>query len=423
MAGPTVIQEKEKRIVRAEVEKRAVIKLNKSIKVDADDITIFGVNNDYPQLMEALINGSSNGMACANTYAGFLEGQGFANESLNDVVVGFDARGRQMTLADALSYAASQVAYYQGFYFQVSVNLEGQSEFIKAKPFKNCRFGKPDDSDFAPFVYYYDNWQKDKNNIRGYDPKAHAVKYPIFNTNKDIIAAQKRQLEVGEKWRGQMYYKFFDDRYFYPLSPFDSVYLDLDNDNQIAVYKNRQLRNGFFDKILVRVSPGLRKKIGFGEDVDQNGGGPAGYEVDSIREEIAAFLGADGETVCVIEDDVDTDSGEFIKNTFQIETIAGNVKTNLFVEWEKSSSNAIRKAARNLPAILIDYESSSLGTTSGEAIQQATNFYNEMTDKDRKKLEKSFAELFKTSVIPELANNTDWTIKQLDLWQPQQSLI
>ncbi len=162
---------------------------------------------------------------------------------------------------------------------------------------------------------------------------------------------------------------------------------------------------------MVRVSPGLRKRMGEAEDVDENEGGVLGYEKDSIREQIANFLGTDGDTVLVMEDDIDPDTGDFVKNSFQVETIQGNVKTGLFDSWETSCGNTIRKAARNLPAILIDYESSSLGTTSGEAIQQATNFYNAMTHKDRRKLEQSFAELFAKTEINGLKGNTDWKRK------------
>lgn len=406
MAGPSRIQRTEKRLVTPEIESRVVTRVDKSIKVNDSKILAFGVNNDYPQLMEALIDSSSNAIACLNTYAGFLEGEGFENEAINNIIVGSDSRGRALTLREALSLACNSVAYNQGFYFQVSINAEGAVKGIKAKPFKNCRFSEPDDNDYAPFIMYYNNWQKDKN-IK-YD-LTKATRFPVFNSDKAVIASQIAHLEEGEQWKGQMYYKFLDDRYYYPLSTFDSVYMDTDIDNQIALYKNRQLRNGFFDKIIVRVAPSVTQ--GNNERDGENGGGPAGYEVDSIKEEIADFLGADAETVMVFEDEVDPDTGDFSKNSFQIETIAGNVKTGLFDSWETSSTNAIRKAAKNLPAILIDFESSQLGTTSGEAVREAAKFYHAMTEKDRVKIESAFAEIFATSTNPTLRENKNWKIK------------
>lgn len=412
MAGPSGVQKREKRVLSVEVEKRAVIKVNKGLKVDEHEILCFGANNDYPQLLEGLINSSSNGSDCVNVYASFLEGAGFENEEINNIIVGTDHRGRAMTLRSALSFAAMSTAYFQGYYFQVAVNAEGRTGLIKFKPFKNCRFSKPDDVDFSPYIVYYDNWEKDSD--KKYDIKK-AVKYNVFNTDKAVVAAQMSKLEEGENWRGQMFYQFLDDRYYYPLSTFDEVYLDLDNDCQMALYKNRQLRNGFFEKVFVRVSPSLAQSTD--EGFDTNEGGPFGYEKDSIKEEIANFLGADGETMLVMEEDINPETGRFYENSFSIETIQGNVKTNLFESWETSSVNNIRKAAKNLPALLIDYEASSLGTTSGEAIQQATKFYNAMTSSDRAKLSQGFADLFRNTDIEGLKGNTNWNIKTLELWQ------
>jgi hypothetical protein len=69
-----------------------------------------------------------------------------------------------------------------------------------------------------------------------------------------------------------------------------------------------------------------------------------------------------------------------------------------------------------IPAILIDYEESKLGTTSGEAIIQATNFYNAMTQDDRSKISDMFKELFENSAILGMAGNTNWKIKPLTLY-------
>jgi hypothetical protein len=70
-----------------------------------------------------------------------------------------------------------------------------------------------------------------------------------------------------------------------------------------------------------------------------------------------------------------------------------------------------------LPAILIDYEESKLGTTSGEAIIQATNFYNAVTKDDRAAISEMFKELLTNFDNQQLQSNTDWVIKPIILYE------
>ena len=83
-------------------------------------------------------------------------------------------------------------------------------------------------------------------------------------------------------------------------------------------------------------------------------------------------------------------TGEHIK----IENIEQNIDDKIFESYEKSCSNNIRKAYNAIPQILIDYEDSKLGTTSGEALFQASLFYNQMTEELRKTISESFKEMF-----------------------------
>ena len=56
---------------------------------------------------------------------------------------------------------------------------------------------------------------------------------------------------------------------------------------------------------------------------------------------------------------------------------------------------------------MIEYENSKLGSTSGEAIIQAVNFYNAMTKSDRKGIEQAFKEIY----------GLDFKIKEISLTQ------
>ena len=119
----------------------------------------------------------------------------------------------------------------------------------------------------------------------------------------------------------------------------------------------------------------------------------------------------------VLEDEIDPQTGQ-IKQTgaFAIDKIQSNVNDKLFENWEKGLANTIRKANKALPSVLIDYDESNLGTTSGEGIIQATNFYNQMTRDDRSLVSSMFKEIFSNAKNPDLRNNTNWNIKPLSLY-------
>ena len=100
---------------------------------------------------------------------------------------------------------------------------------------------------------------------------------------------------------------------------------------------------------------------------------------------------------------------------FKIDKVEVNIDDKLFESYHDNIANRIRKANKALPSVLIDYDESKLGTTSGEGIIQAVNFYNAMTADDRSHLSRMFAEVFKHSDNELIAANENWNITPLKL--------
>ena len=122
--------------------------------------------------------------------------------------------------------------------------------------------------------------------------------------------------------------------------------------------------------------------------------------------------GADGTKVVVFTTVADPETGELKKNQiFLKDEINTSIDVKMYEELKRSTANDIRKACNALPAILIDYEDSKLGNTSGEAIKQAIDFYNLMTEDDRAIITRSFKEVFRT--FEGLENKENWKIKPL----------
>lgn len=385
------------RLLLSETDKRLSVKLNKNIKPGGTNgIMDFGENNDYPQLTERIINSSVTARAIARIFSKFIIGDGFENELLNDIIIGKDIRGKGINLQSILRQCAYDLAKHNGCYIHSSINLEPSIPETKHIPFKNCRFTKQDDLGYCSKIAVYDNWEKDGDKKFERD---RITDYNVFNFNKDVIDAQREKLGQ-DKYKGQVNFLFLDNEYLYPLSPIDSVYMDCDSEGQISIYKNNQLRNGFLDKVVMRVQPPSNDE-----------------ERDEFIQTIKKFVGADGDPALILEDEID-ENGEIKKTgAFAIDKIESNINDKLFESWEKSLTNNIRKSYYALPAILIDYEESKLGTTSGEAIIQAVNFYNSMTLDVRNSVSSFFKEVYKHFDNPILKENENWAIKPLKLYE------
>lgn len=359
--------------------KAEIAKIHKrnEVKVDKQKgIINNGSDNNYPERMERLIDGSITARSAANMYANFLVGKGFADESLNKIKVG-QGLYKDITLYDLLEKVAGSLAEQSGAYTKIRYDGNLKISEVDFVPFKNCRFGLPDSDDYSGKIVYYNNWGKkfqfDKKDFKTFD---------VFNPQQNIIAYQILKEAKGDitKYKGQIYPLFLNEKYIYPLSPVDVVQDDADTEYQIAAFKNGELSRNFFAKYFLKHAyfNDEREKLNF---------------IDKIKE----FTGADNNgSIMVVQGDITTEGGgKIIDDTFTLDKIDQNINDKLFVEWEASIANNIRKAFNAIPKILIDTPEGVFGTTGGKAFIDAANFYNQMTMKDRQKISNYFAEIFK----------------------------
>ena len=138
--------------------------------------------------------------------------------------------------------------------------------------------------------------------------------------------------------------------------------------------------------------------------------------VEELKNQIKNLMGSNGDNCLIIREDIDPTTGKLESGRDLIaDKISTTINDKLFESGEDGLVNNLRKANKAVPKILIDYETSNLGTTSGEAIEQAVNFYNAMTMDDRAAISQMFKEIFSKFDNEILANNQDWTIKPLNL--------
>ncbi len=379
----------------------AVIKyeLKPRVEIKPDrrkEIMNFGEDNMYPSRMERLINGSITAKQCATMYARFLTGQGFLDNSLNDVIIGKDLTGyKDLTALDVLTAISNQLAYHSGVWVHRALNGDLDTARLRVLDFKDVRFGKVDSEEYAGKILYYDNWDKSKE---GRIKPADFIKYYAYNTNERAIQEQIKDAGGFNKYRGQVAFLFLDNSALYPLSMIDVVQYDADTENMIQLFKNGELRRGFFAKYILTYTK-------FENEGDK----------ETFFKHLKTFQGAESGGSILVNEGAFADVNGRIVSPFTLTEVKQNVNSDIFAQYETSISNNIRKAFNNVPPVLVDYQEGKLSGTSGESIVQATEFYNSQTERDRTAISGLFKKLMSSWKDEELRGK-DWTIKPLKLY-------
>lgn len=374
----------------------------KTIKLDK--ITQYGDDNNYPTRMERIISASVTAKSSSNMLTRFLVGKGFKDPALNDIIVGKDEYQRPVTAYKLLTKNARSIAKFNGFYNRVQYDANFKKVGLRFESFKYCRLGIVDDNDYSGKVIVYNNWDKYRNGNKTERSKFKVV--DVYNPNVEVLEEQIKKgskkdanpVEAQKSFKGQMYFNFIDDEYIYPVSPIDPVLWDADTESQIGKFKNGELRRGFFLKYIIHHTQFENQS-----------------DADDFVAHVNKMIGGDHEvSTMILEGTFDKTTGKLVEDeNIKIEKIEQNINSDIFEAYEKSTQNNIRKAFDAIPQVLIDYETSALGTTSGEAIMAAAKFYNSQTVQKRAMITESFEELFKNWGGEGIPEGAKWDIEPL----------
>jgi hypothetical protein len=344
-------------------------------------IVPYDVDNCYPQRFELLIRRSPNASQGAKTLGKYVFGQGFADKFFNDYVLNWDG----LTVGELLRLHSRNI-WMRGIAMHVLYNAIGEKYAVNYVPFEYCRLGE-EGSEHEGKIAVYDNWDKSK---KKQIIQADIEYYDTFND--DVAFVLQRQEEVGgfQNYKGQIFWFSFDGQDTYPLSVCDSVMNDMDSDYQMQIFKSVKLRKGFMaDHIMVY-------KGTFEDDQERT---------DYINN-LQTFQGAENTgSVMLVQAETEESVPELIP-------IQSQLDDKIFVNWEKSVQNSIRKSFNNIPPVLVDAVEGKLGGTSGEGMAEAKEFYSEMTFEEREVLAQAYYAVF-GNWYETINPSGNWEIKPL----------
>ena len=338
-------------------------------------ILMYGSDNAYPENFEKLILSSQTAKGCMRILANFISGEGFVDENIGKIIVGYDNNFNKITL-DRLRYMiASSLAMFNGVYIHTNKNIYNEVANVSVIPFKNCRLSNPDSFGYSGKVAVANGWSKlfNKNKVKWYNN---------FTLNDTVTAKEIEAAGGLNEWNGQVYHFFKDDYYAYPLSVFDEVEFEMNTEQLVQIYKNREIANGFNTKTIIYVPRATSDE-----------------EYEAMEDDIHSFMGADGAKELIVECDYDANAN-LITNGYKFEQLKTNIDPDMFSEtYQKSLTNNIRKAANGMPSVLIDYDNEGLGQVSGESIVSAYNYYNKMTSDYRESMRDILSTVFEKTNI------------------------
>lgn len=339
-------------------------KFDKSLKIHRN-----GVDNNYPDLVEALIENSVTATLACNLMASYISGKGFGDD-LNKIIVN---KEKGTTLLQFAQDIAESIATHKGVF--IAINYDGNYDLkdFDVLPFSDCRLGKKDDDGYNGKILVCDNWTDSKK-----AKKAQVV--DVYNPSEKVLESQIEKAGGLQKYNGQIFY-FKYGKKTYPLSPIHPCLEDADSEKQASVYKNVSLRKGFFGKTMVVTKPLVDGTL---KDTE-----PKEYRAqenarDDFRKTINSFVGAENvDGVLHVEMEFD---GDKLKDEIMFTNIESNIDDKLFAHTESTVSDNIRMCFNNVPAPLIRSKEGAMFGSSGEAINAMKIFYQDQTNDERMKL-------------------------------------
>ena len=348
-----------------EVFKNKVAKFDKTLKIHRN-----GVDNNYPELVEALIENSVTAMLSANLMASYISGKGFG-DTANRIIV---HKEKGTTLLQFAQEIADSIATHRGVFIAVNYNANYDHKDLDVLPFSDCRLGKKDDNSYNGKILVCDNWTDSAK-----AKKAKVV--DVYNPIEKVLKSQINKAGSIEKYNGQIFY-FKYGKKTYPLSPIHPCLEDADSEKQSSVFKNRSLRKGWFGKVAIITKPLVDGSL---EGVDDKEYQVQITERDHFRNTIKQFIGVenvDGAMHIELEFE-----GDDIEKEFLLKTIDSNINDKLFAHTENSVRDNIMMCFNNVPAALVRSKDGALFGQSGNAIKEMKIFYQDQTFDERMKVQ------------------------------------
>lgn len=340
-------------------------------------IASYGENNEYPEKLREVFAASPTGMGCLNTAIRFIFGDGFAEPTSSMIV---NQKGQ--TANQLLKKVVEDLATYNGFALHINYNALFEPVEVQHLPFEQTRISVDADGHPDGQIAVFQDWTR-RNKLLDKKPTKDNISYfQVFNPIVNVVKAQIESDGGIETYRGQVLYYSSEGELVYPVSQYDPAITDMATEEAISTVLHRNARHNFLPSGMIVV----KKKQ---ESTDER---------TNTADDIYKWQGDENTAkMIVVECAFDEEEPKFVNFPIQ----------NFDRMFEKTSEYTQDTIGRMFmqPPILRGVD---VGAGFGaDLLKNAYDFYNSITESDRKVVESEISKVFK------LMDVQSYTIKPL----------
>lgn len=337
------------------------------------DVLLYDGDNLYPNKIKSMAKRSQTCTTAIETEAKFTSGQGFTDESYNDIVI----NSEDATLKDLLAHTSNELSTFKGVAIHFNYNQFGEIAEIHEMAFETLRINRE-----LTKIVYQRSWSNRISKIN--NPR---VEYDPFDPDKVV----EQMNEVGfDKYNGQVLYWIPKKNEIYTTCRFDHCLDDVQFEHESGLYKLRNIQNDYSSGYIMKYPKSIENEL----------------EKQNVKNEQNKSRGSNNAgaltTIPIMASDL-----EKLGSFKFIEEIPRTGIDKMFTKQNEETRFNIY-AAFQQPPILNGI--SSNGMFNQESFVDAFDFYNSITESGRKVIERIFESFLQYSIW----EITDIEIEPLD---------
>jgi len=327
-------------------------------------IQTYDLDNLYPQRADEVRKRSFTLKAAVDRTAEFIEGEGFEDPKLAELVLNSEGQ----TANDVLDFIAKDKACF-GFALHFKYN-PFTYKIMEVTPLKfmYCRLGLPDFEGNVSEIKYSRNWEQDPNKELHYHFRIDT--YPIFDPSPETVRREIEHYGI-EDYPGQILY-WTPEMGVYPSATFDAVFDNAQTQSEVGVYQLATIQNDF----------GIEKIFKYPGKFDTT------EEKTKFKEELNENKGAKGaKSTLVVE------APDGLSENALIESIQMQNTDKMYEFTSQDVRNAIRESM-SVPAAILG-QLPEAGMFNQQDITESYNYFNAITRGHRNQISRVFKKIFK----------------------------
>jgi hypothetical protein len=213
--------------------------------VDTKDYVRWGVDDQRPQQLLALLANSGTGKVCATTKAKFIEGNGLKDADFYKAVI--NPRGQ--TMDALLKLLCDREAKLTGHALLVNINLLGNPCSVYYLATENVRLGIPLEDGTIDYVFQI-HPKVPGSKARPPKPTLHLV----FDPNEPAEQRAERLANWPggpQAYPGEVYCSWLDEAGYYPEQVYEPVEVDMETEARLKRSRRNDVRSGYSAKIMI----------------------------------------------------------------------------------------------------------------------------------------------------------------------------